>query len=304
MQRRSIVVLAATGVVALALVGAVLVAVLTPRTESPEDVARAFADALTAGDGPAALALVDAVPEAAHAAAEALTGADQVPDSAEVVLVDRAGTRASFDLTIRLGQRTETGHLEVIEGADGWRVAAGIWGTLRVQTTRGDGARVGGAPVASDADVLLFPARYTVTAEPSELLDGAVEATVFPGTDQDVTVDAAPNDAALAAAQRAVEEYAGRCTAPATSSPENCGMRIPWPADMAELEELRFRIERMPQLEDLAGETFLASGGILVVTAEGADAAGAPRTVTYRSDTWSLRGTAEVTADGVALTVW
>lgn len=287
----------------LAITGAVLLAVLPPRAETAEDTAQAFAEALTAADGTAAVALVTDPPAAASIAATALEGASAV-DTAEVVLIEQTPERATFDLALGLAGDTATSRLVLVDDGEGWRVADGAWGTLRVETTRGDAVRVGGTRVAAPGEVSLLPGRYAVTADPDDLLDGASETTVFPGTDQDVAIEAIPNDAALEAAQAAISDYATTCTVPATSTPTNCGMRIPWPADFVALDELRFRIDRMPRVEDLDAETFVASDGVLIVTARGTDREGAPREVTYRSDTWTLRGSFAVGPNGITLTVW
>lgn len=292
-----------SGAVALAIIGAVLLAVLSPRAETAEDTAQAFAEALIAADGPAAVALVVDPPAAASLAAEALEGASAV-DTAEVVLIEQTAERATFDLTLGLVGDTATARLVLVDDGDRWRVADGMWGVLRVETTRGDAVRVGGARIPAPGEVSLLPGLYPVTADPEDLLDGATEAAVFPGTDQDVAIEAIPNEAALEAAQGAIADYAAACTVPATGTPANCGMRIPWPADLVALEELRFRIDRMPRVEDLDAGTFVASDGELVVTARGTDRGGDPRDVTYRSDTWTLRGSFAVGPNGITLTVW
>ncbi|GAA3003864.1 hypothetical protein [Microbacterium aurantiacum] len=303
MPRRSVVALLVSGAVALAITGAVLLVVLPPRAETAEDTAQAFAEALIAADGTAAVALVADASTASAIAAAALDGASAV-DTAEVVLTEQTAERTTFDLTLGLAGDTATSRLVLVDVGEGWRVADGMWGTLRVETTHGDAVRVGGTRVPAPGEVLLLPGRYPVTADPADLLDGATETTVFPGTDQDVAIEAIPNEAALEAAQGAIADYAAACTVPATGTPANCGMRIPWPADLVALEELRFRIDRMPRVEDLDAGTFVASGGVLVVTARGTDREGAPRDVTYRSDTWTLRGSFAVGPNGITLTVW
>ena len=184
-----------SGAVALAITGAVLLAVLPPRAETAEDTAQAFAEALIAADGPAAVALVVDPPAAASLAAEALDGAFAV-DTAEVVLIEQTSERATFDLTLGLAGDTATARLVLVDDGDRWRVADGMWGVLRVETTRGDAVRVGGARVPAPGEVSLLPGLYPVTADPEDLLDGATEAAVFPGTDQDVAIEAIPTEAA------------------------------------------------------------------------------------------------------------
>lgn len=109
----------------------------------------------------------------------------------------------------------------------------------------------------------------------------------------------------LARAQRALEEHLEACTAPLTDGivPEGCGIRIPWGTEFATVTTVTFRVERMPQV-DVSGDTFVADGGALVATVSGTGQDGTPRTETYRTDSWAVRGDVTVDGDEVDLTVW
>ena len=106
-------------------------------------------------------------------------------------------------------------------------------------------------------------------------------------------------------AQRALEEHLEECTAPLTDGvvPDGCGIRIPWGTEFAAVTTVTFRIERMPQL-DTADGTFVAGGGELVATVSGTGQDGTPRTETYRTESWAVRGDVTVEGDAVDLTVW
>ncbi len=108
-----------------------------------------------------------------------------------------------------------------------------------------------------------------------------------------------------ALAQRALEQHLEECTAPLTDGvvPEGCGIRIPWGTEFAAVTTVTFRIERMPQL-DTGDGTFVAEGGELVATVSGTGQDGSPRTETYRTDSWAVRGDVTVEGDEVDLTVW
>ncbi|WP_314427723.1 hypothetical protein [uncultured Microbacterium sp.] len=108
------------------------------------------------------------------------------------------------------------------------------------------------------------------------------------------------------AAQVQLEELLEDCTADpalAGTMPEGCGIRIPWGTEFAAVEEVRFRIERMPVLT-LTDAGFVADGGVLVATVTGTGQDGAPRTETYRTESWSLRGDATVSEDRIEIEIW
>ena len=116
------------------------------------------------------------------------------------------------------------------------------------------------------------------------------------------TPDADPR----ALAQQALDDHLEDCTSAVVTDgvvPEGCGIRIPWGTEFAAVDDVRFRVERMPVLE-LTDDGFIAEGGILVATGSGTGQDGSPRTETYRTDSWTLRGDASVEDGDVDLDVW
>lgn len=106
-----------------------------------------------------------------------------------------------------------------------------------------------------------------------------------------------------AAAQQRLDAVVEACTRPATEIPEACGFRIPWAADLAEVDGIRFRVEEPPTLA-VTLPTFHADGGVLVATLTGTGTDGESAAVTYRTEDWMLRGDVTVKNAGVVLSVW
>lgn len=109
-------------------------------------------------------------------------------------------------------------------------------------------------------------------------------------------------------AQAELDDHLEQCTAlgmPGGSAPPGCGIRIPWGTEFAAVDDAAFRIEQLPRLElDADGQGFVAAGGVLVATVSGRGQDGAPRTETYRSESWTVRGDVDVRGDAVTLDVW
>ncbi|MFJ4173712.1 hypothetical protein [Microbacterium sp. NPDC089696] len=121
------------------------------------------------------------------------------------------------------------------------------------------------------------------------------------------TPSAAATHDVAADAQAALEAHLEECTAAGAPSgvlPEACGIRIPWGAEFASVTDVRFRIDRMPDLALTGDDGFTADGGVLVATGTGTGQDGTARTETYRTDTWSVRGGIEDTDDGIVVSVW
>lgn len=109
-----------------------------------------------------------------------------------------------------------------------------------------------------------------------------------------------------ALAQQALDEHLEECTSDEVTAgvvPDGCGIRIPWGIEFAAVNDVRFRIEQLPVLK-LTDDGFVAEGGILVATVSGTGQDGGPRTETYRTDSWTLRGDATVDGGVVDLDVW
>jgi len=107
-------------------------------------------------------------------------------------------------------------------------------------------------------------------------------------------------------AQQALDDHLEECTSAEVSDdavPDGCGIRIPWGTEFAAVDDVRFRIEQLPVLE-LTDGGFVADGGVLVATVSGTGQDGSPRTETYRTDSWTLRGGVTVEGDTVELDVW
>lgn len=109
------------------------------------------------------------------------------------------------------------------------------------------------------------------------------------------------------ASERAQAELDALVSACAESTagtpPAHCGIRIPWGTEFAAVTGIRYRVERLPVLL-LDGDSFTASGGVLVATVSGTGLDGTPRTETYRTENWAVRGDVAISDDDVELTVW
>lgn len=116
-----------------------------------------------------------------------------------------------------------------------------------------------------------------------------------------VATTAAPADER---AQDELDALLTKCTeSAARTPPEHCGIRIPWGTEFAGVTGIRYRVEKLPTLV-LDGESFTAEGGVLVATVSGTGQDGAPRTETYRTENWAVRGDVEITDDEVTMSVW
>lgn len=287
---------------ALLLAGALVWWLLASRGGSPEDSARTYLTALAEGDGEAALAQLAAVPEAPDLAA-VLSAADERIAAPEVTITAQDDVSARAEATFTLGGRERAAAFSLVHDGERWRVADDALGTVRLSTTAGDTVRVGDVLVPV-GDAAMLPGTYTVSAAPADLVVGEVSVDVLPGGSVEAAVAASLSPDASALAQSQLDAYAEACAQPADAVPENCGIAVPWGADLAELRGIVFRIETLPALaiaED--GLTFVADGGVLVATARGTTHAGAPGTVTYRTDDWTLRGSVAVTGGSLVLAV-
>ncbi|MFJ4997682.1 hypothetical protein ACIP5T_05990 [Microbacterium sp. NPDC088619] len=115
-----------------------------------------------------------------------------------------------------------------------------------------------------------------------------------------------PENDERTAAQQALDDHLEECTSAEVvddAVPDGCGIRIPWGTEFAAVDDVRFRIEQLPVLE-LTDGGFVADGGILVATVSGTGQDGSPRTETYRTESWTLRGGVTVEGDDVKLDVW
>ncbi|MFJ2542355.1 hypothetical protein [Microbacterium sp. NPDC087589] len=149
------------------------------------------------------------------------------------------------------------------------------------------------ALLAVGAAVLLWQASSGI---PSPQATATVMSSTTPDPDIDLQV----------LAQQSLDEHLEDCTSAGVAEgavPDECGIRIPWGTEFASVDDVRFRIEQLPVLT-LTEDGFIAEGGILVATVSGTGQDRGPRTETYRTESWTLRGDVTVEDGDVDLDVW
>lgn len=295
-MKRGAVIGIAAGVVAVVAIVAAAIWWATTRQPSAADTVRAYFSALESGDASAALALTKSDPATQDAAAAAFAGVDARVSDATIGETSGDDHTATVEVTYSLDGESLTAALS-LENDDSWTLTDAL-GTLTASTTLGDTVTIGDLTVPADQPTALLPARYLVGGAPAGVVEGSAAVAVPAVVPSSVVVTAqlAPDAAALAQTQ--LDAYADACTQPATTVPQNCGLRVPWAADLATLTSIAFRIDQRPVLA-LATErgSFEATGGVVIATATGTTRDGAPATFTYRADDWALRGTIDF-ADG------
>lgn len=117
-----------------------------------------------------------------------------------------------------------------------------------------------------------------------------------------------PTDA-MERVQQKFDEHLATCLEPAAEVPESCGIAIPWAADLAVVTRVEYHVEQAPVLTlapspTLAPSTFRADDGVLIATVIGTGLDGAPRTMTYRTENWMLRGDVLTEHGDIELSVW
>ncbi|HWL77438.1 hypothetical protein [Microbacterium sp.] len=306
MTRGAVIGIAAGAVVAVAASATLWWVLARPSAPTgPEDVAREFLAALEARDGTRAVELV--VDHEADAAdiADAYDAAAATLESWTIESVS-AGDEGSARAEVRfeLADEPRDAAFGLVETPDGWRIDLDALGTLAATTTIGDSVAVGDVVFPAGEPYPLLPAQYAVAPAPRGLLEGETIVVVLPGDTADAVVEASVSPQATERAQAQVEEYARACAELADAVPASCGLRVPWAADLATLDSIAFRIERMPQLTLSPEATaFDATGGVVVATATGTTRDGATASFTYRADDWALRGTVSFEGDEMVLAV-
>lgn len=276
--------------------------VASTRSSTPEEAALAYLHALESGDPERVAATGAAVPEPAL---EAFAAATALIQDAEVTHRADGGppASASVDIGFHLEGEEHMARL-TLESVDGrWVVDESGLGTVAADSAIGTHVAVGTASAAVGDALPLVPAAYAVGAAPTGLLAGESTVRVLPGENVAATVDARLRPEATTAAQEQLDAHLATCTEPADTAPAGCGIRIPWGTEFREVSEIRYRIERSPTVT-LTPTAFVADGGILVATITGTGQDGSPRTTTYRTDSWSVRGDVAFSADGIELSVW
>lgn len=302
MKRRTVVGIGIAAVVAIVVaVGAVL---LLNRPETPDAAARDFVDALADGDGARAAGLLADAPGDVDLAA-ALDGAAELLAEPAVESIDSAEPRHPLaTISFRFGDEAHSATFHLVETDAGWRVDADALGTVTATTSIGDRVVAGTAQIPAGAETPLLPAVYDLEAAPVAALDGAASAVVLPGGSETVEISASVSPDATAAAQEQLDAYADACADAADAVPDDCGLRVPWAADLVSLDAIAFRVEQYPALALSAdASSFDATGGIIVATAHGTTHAGTPGSFTYRADDWALRGSVSFAGDEMVLLV-
>lgn len=292
-----------------AVVGAVVVAGgvtmwLLSRPPSAADIAEEYLRALSTGDVAAIEGLV-ADPADLALAGSAFSGATSyITDYSFDLGDDDAADLRSVRAEVTLAGRPGIVGFVLTQQNGSWRVGADYLASLEAATSMGDSVRVGGTLVPAATPVWLLPAEYPVLAAPGGLLVGGSTALVTNEMPVAVTVDAALSPEATAAAQEQLDAYADVCAQPAAAVPANCGLRVPWGADLATLDTIAFRVDAHPvvALADDA-RTFAATGGAIVATATGTTRDGDTASFTYRANDWALRGDVVFAGDEMVLAV-
>lgn len=302
MKRATAIVLSvAAGVLVAA--GAVVIWLLL-RPSGAEATARAYLDALAAGDPTGAVAVMDVEPADAEQLRLAFGGAIERIEDAVVDGTDEDGDRAMARVSFSLSGQPVTATLPLIQVGAVWLVSDGGLGRIAVTTTIGDAAAVGAVIVPAGKAVPLLPARYEVFAAPVGILEGSTTASVAPGTTASADLEPTLAESATETAGAQVRTYLDSCTVPANAVPQNCGIQVPWAADLASIETVRFAIETAPTLAfgtDL--QSFASTDGVLVATVTGVTRDGTAASYTYRSENWAVRGTVIFTGNELVLAV-
>ena len=271
----------------------------TNRPSTPDAAARAYLHALESGDADAVQATgIDVSPTAIAAFVDATAHIGNAEVRARQT--DADDTAATVEVSFRLDGRRHDASLRLISRDGRWVVDGSGLGTLTVESSIGSAVAIGATTAPVRTVLPLLPAAYAVTAAPTGLLVGESAVVVLPGDETTVTIDAAVRPEATAVAQEQLDEHLETCTVPAGAVPEGCGIRIPWGTEFREISEVRYRIETSPVIA-LTPEGFSADGGALVATVTGTAQDGAARTITYRTDSWTVRGDVSYTADGLVL---
>lgn len=278
----------------------------TGAPESAEAAAWRYLHALEEGDYDAVAELLpDRAGASDRAIEDAFRGAsgyvtqpriqEQVPD---------ASGETGFRVAVRLGGQEGTVFFGLAQHDGAWVLASDYLATLEVSTTLGTHVMVGDALVAAGQTSVL-PALYPVRAVPEGILSGEVLVAVTNEVPVSTRIEAAVGPDADVRAQAALDAHLAECTAPAASVPAGCGILVPWGADLAAVSGFRYRIDTDPTISiAAAGESFVATGGDLIVTATGTTPEGDTASFTYRDADWTLRGTVGFEADALILTVF
>ncbi|MFT4235871.1 MAG: hypothetical protein QM607_12860 [Microbacterium sp.] len=303
MKRRSIVLLGAAVLVVAG--GVATVAVMTnTREPSPRDAAGAFVDALAAGDSDGVRALLDDPDEIDQATWDAFDAATTYPSQAEVTEVDAQETTADVTASALFDvDRPLEFTFTLTKDGDSWAVDAPPLTEAALSSTLGDFVSIHDVTLPSGT-IELLPAIYDVTAWPSEYTEGSAT-VVAVGDSTTAEVEATLSAAVEQDAKAALVDHLADCSSTSDTVATSCGIVLPWPADLASLDQVAYRVDTDPEITvDLDQALFQATGGALTATATGTLPNGQPGEFTYRIDNWSIYGSIALDADGVALKVF
>lgn len=274
------------------------------RAPSAQAVAEDYLRGLSEGDFASIEGVLAERGEDVDLAGTAFAGADSYISDYSFDIEDGASAALSVHADVTLAGLPAVVGFGLVQEGGRWKVGADYLAEVTIQTSIGDSVRVGGALVPAGLPVSLLPAVYPVTAAPAGLVTGESRAVVSNAAPVTASVDATLSPDAVVAAQEQLDSYADACAQPADAVPENCGLRIPWAADLAALSSIAFRIDAYPAVaiaDD--GSGFSATGGDIVATAAGTTREGVPGTFTYRADDWALRGSIAFRGDEMILAV-
>ncbi|MFK0401750.1 hypothetical protein ACIQTT_05420 [Microbacterium sp. NPDC090225] len=273
------------------------------RADSAEDAAHAYLRALESGESSA---VQGTGVEVSDEALQAFDGADSLVSEATVISVDQTGSSATAHVSFVLGETEHEADLALVRSDGRWVPDGSGLAEVTVSTTVGSAVSIGDTVLEASDALSLIPAVYTVAAAPTAYLTGSIAVVALPGATDHVEVDASLRPEATEAAQERLDELLEACAAETALPADGCGIRIPWGTEFRTVDDAAFRIETMPTLvltDD--GASFTATGGKLVATLTGtAHDGSAPRTTTYRSENWAVRGDVAFSGDEMTLTVW
>lgn len=304
-MKRGAVIGIAAGFAALAVVVGVT-AVLLSRPPSPEAAAESYLRGLSEGDFDAIAPLLPDTADAEHLEASFDGATGYISDYSYTLAEDSSGTlgvRADVEIDGDPG----VVHFLLVPDSGGWLIGDFLAG-LNVSTTIDGDVIVNDSVLVGDvltpASTTLLPAVYAVSPTPAGILSGGTEVAVTNEEPVDLAVEASLAPAATAWAQEQLDVYATACAEPRAEVPPNCGIRVPWAADLGTLDGIRFRIEQLPRVSlSPDGRTFAATGGVLIATAAGTARDGSAASFTYRADDWSLRGSIRFSGEEMTLRV-
>lgn len=301
-MKRGVVVGIVAAAAAIVVAGGVTAWVLT-RPPSAEAVADEYLRALAHGDFAAVEGLVTAGDADSAQLEAAFSGASGYISGYSVELTGTSDAARTARANVELGGAKAVVTFALAQHDGRWKVGDYL-ASLQATTTIGDSLRVGGVLVPAGEPVALLPGVYPVTAAPQGLVTGDASVAVTNAAPVTVAVDATLSPDASARAQQQLDAYADACAKPAAAVPDNCGLRVPWAADLASLASIAFHIDAYPTVSlSKDGRTFDAVDGRIVATATGTTRGGALGTFTYDTDEWALRGAATFQGDEMVLAV-